>query len=355
MEELDSAQLNKKTFRVFQGSQGEENISMSIVNNNNIILSITTSSHDSDFAINNPIPNSWNVMVGIDSNLQTKWQKRYGCGIHIELSMLYDSLSNSIYSFSTTNCKTDNCQDTNYSYLNDFGYVYTWIKKIDTAGNLLWSRIYGGFNTNINKKPSVSPYNGLFANGFLWVLNEASGTDNRELGTDSARFWLIKLDTATGKMMSKQRIGNKEVSTTSFNPLIKSNSQNCFYFPFAARNEFYYINPLNYCIVDTLPSKGTQHVFKIIEWPDKVQEIDKTLDGVKIYPNPANSELIIELQENDSENYLGIYTMDGKLLITQKLHYKSSKINVENLPSGNYISIIQNKNKKVSKTITIKK
>jgi Secretion system C-terminal sorting domain len=352
---LDS-QLNKKAFRVFQGSQGEEDVSMCVVNNNKIVLSITTGSYDSDFAVNSPVPSSWNVMFGIDSNLNTNWQKRYGCGIHIEVSMLFDSVTNTIYSLSTTQCKTDNCQDANYSYLNEYGNLYTWIKKMDTAGNLLWSRIYGGFNTNINKGPSVSPYNCLLSDGFLWVLNQATGTDSRELGSDSARLWLIKLDTATGKMISKQRFGNKDVDAIGiYNPLIKSSKDNYYFTPVIADNTFYYLNPLN-CIVDTLPSdKVTYHVFKIIEWPDKLQEIDKTLDGVKIYPNPANTEIIIELENNDTENYLGIYTLEGKLLLNQKLQNKRNKINVYNLPTGNYLTIIQNKDKKITKTITIKK
>jgi hypothetical protein len=352
---LDS-QLNKKVIRVFQGSKNDYGGKLKAISNNNIIISVQSKSDDGDFVVNTPTPSGVNVIINIDSNLSTKWIKRFGCPGNQAEEVLYDSLTRSIYCLNYTSCKTYDCQDTNYAYLNDYGNGYTWINKLDTNGNIKWSRIYGGFNTNISKAPAVGPYNAVLDNGFLYVLNNARGTDNRDLGTDSAELWIIKLDTATGKLLAKQRFGNKDVSSLGvYKPLVKAQGTNYYYCLLYARNTFYYLNSLN-CIVDTLPSsKSTNHIFKLIEWPTGVSEVDKEIDGIKIYPNPADKEVVIEVSEQTTkQNYkLQIIDINGKIIFEKKSKALKNIVDVSQFANGVYtIKITQNNNQLTKKLIS---
>ena len=59
--------------------------------------------------------------------------------------------------------------------------------------------------------------------------------------------------------------------------------------------------------------------------------------GVKIYPNPTNSILNIELEKEVTNGTLTLYDMSGKAVLLQELNGVSIQINISSLPAGNYI------------------
>jgi len=65
------------------------------------------------------------------------------------------------------------------------------------------------------------------------------------------------------------------------------------------------------------------------------------LDGVNVYPNPANSELFIELDRLDQPTTLILYTQQGQVVRRQTLNQNLSRISVEGLAKGLYLVRVQ--------------
>ena len=74
-------------------------------------------------------------------------------------------------------------------------------------------------------------------------------------------------------------------------------------------------------------------------------------DIVRIYPNPAFSEIFIE--SDFSFNRIQIMNISGKLFIDKTLSIPKEPINISQLPAGIYIAILSSDSKSVSKKIVI--
>ena len=68
------------------------------------------------------------------------------------------------------------------------------------------------------------------------------------------------------------------------------------------------------------------------------------MEGFKIYPNPANSEVFIEVNHPDAAVIL-LIDANGKLISTKQINNSIEKINVSDFSSGIYsCQILNNKN-----------
>jgi len=70
--------------------------------------------------------------------------------------------------------------------------------------------------------------------------------------------------------------------------------------------------------------------------------LEEKADEFKIYPNPAADFIIIDLPENEKIHKVNIYSLTGELVINST----DSKININNLNTGNYIIEVIGSNKK---------
>ena len=71
---------------------------------------------------------------------------------------------------------------------------------------------------------------------------------------------------------------------------------------------------------------------------------DESIEGFKIYPNPANSEVFIEVNHPDAAVIL-LIDANGKLISTKQINNSIEKINVSDFSSGIYsCQILNNKN-----------
>jgi len=75
-------------------------------------------------------------------------------------------------------------------------------------------------------------------------------------------------------------------------------------------------------------------------------------EDIRLYPNPANSQLTIELTDTQSEASMFLYNLNGQLLRHEKLTKAKSQHNIERLKSGVYIiKICSNNNTSVHRII----
>ena len=67
--------------------------------------------------------------------------------------------------------------------------------------------------------------------------------------------------------------------------------------------------------------------------------------AIKVYPNPANSEIFVELNTNLKDEHLVIFNTVGKEVMKHKITSKSNKIDISSLEKGLYILKISNSTK----------
>jgi len=77
------------------------------------------------------------------------------------------------------------------------------------------------------------------------------------------------------------------------------------------------------------------------------------IENVKLYPNPASSNLNIEIGEESINSDYKIYSVSGKVILTGRLYDFNNIIDVSNLDKGLYFIEIENSTGKISKRISI--
>jgi len=99
---------------------------------------------------------------------------------------------------------------------------------------------------------------------------------------------------------------------------------------------------------DTVPVENnngiTIRVLEQIEDTTGIKDLIKS--NINIYPNPANNQVHVTIDDNDvlSKNYdLKLYDVTGKLIINQVLNTKESIINLNQIENGIYIIQISTK------------
>jgi hypothetical protein len=68
----------------------------------------------------------------------------------------------------------------------------------------------------------------------------------------------------------------------------------------------------------------------------KVTNVQLPKSNIKLYPNPSKD--YINIHTEGEIHRIDIYDLSGKIL---KTSYSNSKVNIENLPKGNYLVKIQ--------------
>ena len=101
------------------------------------------------------------------------------------------------------------------------------------------------------------------------------------------------------------------------------------------------------------------NITEIEFYGDSVLSVDEfEKDGILLYPNPVSDNLNIKVNDNSNIDSYELYTLDGRLLIEEKLETSSSifTLNLSNLASGTYvISLSSIDGKKISKKIIVSK
>ncbi len=67
-------------------------------------------------------------------------------------------------------------------------------------------------------------------------------------------------------------------------------------------------------------------------------EIKSEEPGIKLYPNPASNNLYVRLPEFSDLAFIKIINATGQAVLVQQLHAKETKLNISQLPKGNYIA-----------------
>ena len=76
--------------------------------------------------------------------------------------------------------------------------------------------------------------------------------------------------------------------------------------------------------------------------PKSIEEMILNVKSLSVYPNPASSQITVEIGKLNEQATLEIFTVSGQLILSKELNSRSERVNVESLESGIYFVKVQN-------------
>ncbi len=194
---------NKEWDKRFGGTSDDEALSLLELKDHSYILA---GSSNSDISGEKSQPN-WDTtnftvdfwVLKIDSSGNKLWDKRVG-GISSDLLSSIQPTSDGGFLLggsSTSDVGGDKTQSNWDTAGATFDY---WIVKIDSSGNKLWDKSYGGFDNDKLSSFYQTPDKGILMAGFS---NSTIGGDKTDLGNGGYDYWIVKADSNGAKLWDK--------------------------------------------------------------------------------------------------------------------------------------------------------
>ena len=184
---------NKLWSRTYGGTGNDTAYAITTLPDGGFLVAGTSTSSNGDLTNNKGGTDGWLFKVDAAGILQ--WQKNLGGSQHDVVNRVTrnddDTYILSGFSFSN---------DGDVS--NNHGNADAWVAKTDNAGNILWSKLYGGSKDDATFDLRAATDQGLMAAGFTesedgQVINEQSGMGD---------FWVIRLD-QSGNLLWERSVG----------------------------------------------------------------------------------------------------------------------------------------------------
>ncbi len=207
------------------------------------------------------------------------------------------------------------------------GYYDVWVIRFDSIGNLIWQKCLGG---------SLIEYShqiGMFPDGSILVSSVTQSNDGDVSGNHSATIydtdvWLTKLD-SNGYMLWQKCFGG---SQTEYEADFIIDSSNAIIFAgMAGSNDF---------DVSGHHGGGDYWIVKLV--PDTITgipNVQSSTNNLQLFPNPAQNQITITLPPTFTQGpaVLTVFDMLGKQVLKQSISNQTSHIlNLKSFPAGVY-------------------
>ena len=145
------------------------------------------------------------------------------------------------------------------------------------------------------------------------------------------------------------RSGNAEFLGPTYQMVYARTSNVCGKGPVFSRNLYIPAppQPCAYVANRTSVAKDSSNVSKTSM--DAINE-----SNIRVYPNPADKTLIIELPVLSGNTQVNIYNNEGRLMLSQKLYNKTNKVDISDFKAGIYLIRVQSDDGKVSTVKIVK-
>jgi hypothetical protein len=155
-----------------------------------------TNSNDSMFSINHGAEDYW--IMKIDSMGSLLWQKIYG-GSSADFAFKLLEVQNNNILVSGTTYSFDGDVTGNHG---SFGYNDAWVLMLDSVGGIIWEKCYGGSNLEANQSMCKT------LDGNVVILSTSSSIDGDLTGqTGFIGTWIFKID-SLGNILWSGRCGD---------------------------------------------------------------------------------------------------------------------------------------------------
>lgn len=311
--------------KTFGGSNLDYASSITKAANNTYIIGGTSNSNNGDVTGNHGNYDYW--IIKIDSIGNLLWQKSFGGSSGEQLNAICNSLDGnhliSGYSASLNGDITGHHGNT----ANDY-----WVVKFNSSGNLIWQKSLGGTDDDVAYGLSSTNDNGTLVIGGSRSI-DGNVYDHIDAGFPSENFWITKLDSAGNIDWSKSLAADSSGNAKGISGIQISTS--CYVFAGNAGG-------VNF-----------SQDYWIIKLCDNLTTVtgNNLINSINIYPNPTTDRIYFNYQS--SELYLELSNISGTLLLSKKINTPFPEINLQNYSEGVYFLTIYSK-EGVSRKIIVK-
>jgi Secretion system C-terminal sorting domain len=198
---------------------------------------------------------------------------------------------------------------------------YSWdflITKSDTAGNHLWSKYFGGTETERATSVLALP------NGDLLVSGYAQSDDVDVVGSQGdIDFWIVRMD-SLGNLKNANCYGGSQEDKISASAIDKEGNLVFVGYSTSSNGIF--------------PQNRGSYDFAVIKLKYNLTSTKESeiVEDILAYPNPVDDELILKVPPNVNPIFR-LYDVAGKLMYQSKTDEIVTTIDMHNLPKGFYI------------------
>lgn len=176
----------------YGGSHLDEVAAIRQTSDGGYIMAGETSSSDNDITANYGLHDFW--LIKIDLNGVMSWEKSFG-GSQMEKAHDVEETSDGGYIIAGESSSNDG------DLTNNYGNRDVWIIKVNSVGNIVWQKSYGGSSWD-----SAQSIEQTEDGGFI-VAGESESTDGDVTGNHGGLdFWIMKLD-SLGNLTWQESLG----------------------------------------------------------------------------------------------------------------------------------------------------
>jgi hypothetical protein len=288
------------------------------------------------------------VLFKLDSMGNLQWQQCYGGTGHNGTQRVLETTDGYLmgsYGSATDGDMTGSGYHLGYNHLGD-RTADIWLVKVDFDGNIVWQKCYGGSGTDQVKRIFNT------GDGGYMVFGQTQSFDGDVIGNHGNGIleddiWVFKID-GNGTLEWQQCIGGQLTERIEFGiqKLNESEYVIAGYFELGPSGDISCIHPLN----------PDAWVFKITDTTVGLAEKDESTDIIKVYPNPAEDNVFIEIPETYQLNNAVMQILDasGRSVIKQKPESHTLHLDIRHLPAGLYVLKLMNDEAFVTKRFVIR-
>jgi hypothetical protein len=300
--------------KTYGGSNNESANYIQPTTDGGFILTGYSDSNDGDLTANNGALDIWVFKIDAGGNLL--WQKSYG-GSANDTGQNAKQTSDGGYIIAGTTLSNDGDVSGNN------GFIDGWLVRLDSTGNLLWQRAFGGSDIDTLEEVQLTPNGGF-------VIAGITESNNGDVSGNHGMFdyWTLLVN-STGTIVWQRPLGGSG-SDSGYAISLTSDG--------------------GYCIAGASESNdgdvsgnNGQHDFWLVKMvPDPLLISEFDTPSVVWFPNPVKDDLFVAASENIE--IISVYNLQGQKLFEQYPNELTTQLNTESFPFGTYIVQIISEN-----------
>lgn len=355
----------------FGGTSSDNSSNIRQTTDGGFVVAGTASSYNGDVVGQHGNADAWVIKIDALGNLV--WQNALG-GNSLDFADDIQQTTDGGYIVCGTNTSTNG--DATFNY----GITDYWILKLDTAGNLVWQKSFGGSNTE-----RAYAIRQTIDGGYVIVGSSTSSDGNVTGSHGSNDVWVVKLN-ATGTLIWQKALGGAGVDLGRG---IYQNADGSYIvggYSASTDGDVTGNHGDKDAWIAKLTTTGTLVWQKSVGGSgiDEAYDIEMTSDGhqvlagnsfssngdatvnngdadywivkmgpilstdtfsistLKVFPNPANDRLTVKIDYFEPSQEITITDVLGKTIHVQKLEGLTTLVEVSSLPNGIYfLSLMQ--------------
>lgn len=317
--------------KTYGGSNDETGINAVECSSGGYIIGSSTISYDGEVTYNHGVHDFWAIRINDTGNII--WQKTYGGSDDDELSQI---LQISDKGFIMTGYTGSNDGDVTGFH---GGFQDFWVVNTDSNGNILWQKTYGGSRSDMAYSICAAKDSGYIVAG----VTESYDSDVTHLIGGGADEWVIKIS-PHGKLLWQKTFGGDSIEwATSVCPALGKG-----YTTVGRTQSDDHDVSGKHGGKDGIPDIWA---VKLDEIPVGVNNVSAEKADIKVYPTVTKNNITVSLPSGYEHAGMILTNMLGKEYSQPASSGLQRTISLKNIPAGNYILSIKNKNTIQSYTV----